>query len=196
MPSRVALLLSSVAFVPPGAIALWAQAQPREAMTGGGQVSLRRDGDTLHVTVNGPRKGLASLCVGDQWTVRILHASAALGEARYEKQGDSWTLASGFEFKLRDSRTGPPSDADRRGYFETMGWSANSSNAGAPVREFAIRLTDRIRFIGVAFLGIDEPMAVSHWPSSLDDDCRAVQVAQGYLPKSARFTPSAWHSVR
>ena len=188
-PATAALVLS-------GAIALWAQALPREAMTGGGHVSLRRDGDTLHVTVTGPRKGLASLCASDESTVRILHASAALGEARYEKQGDSWTLASGFDFKLRDSRTGSPGDADRRGYFEAMGWSANSSNAGAPVREFAIRLTDRIRYIGVTFLGIDEPMAVSHWPSSMEDDCRAVQVAQGYLPKSARFSPSTWHSVR
>ena len=84
-------------------------------------MSLRRDGDTLHVTVTRPRKGLASLCVGDDSTVRILQASAALGEARYEKQGDSWTFASGFEFKLRDSRTAPPSDADRRGSFEAMG---------------------------------------------------------------------------
>lgn len=195
MTSRVAVLLSSVALVLPGAIALCAQ-PAQEAMTGGGQVSLRRDGDRLHVTVTGPRKGLASLCVGDESSVRILHASAALGEARYEKQGDTWTLASGFEFKLRDSRTGPPSDADRQGYFETMGWSANSSNAGAPVREFTIRLTARFRFIGVTFLGIDEPMAVSHWPSSLDDDCRAVQVAQGSLPQSVRFSPSTWHSAR
>jgi hypothetical protein len=174
----------------------YAQAVTPEPMTGGGQVSLRRDGNILHITVSGPRKGLASLCVAEESRVRILHASAALGEAAYEKRGEVWTLASGFDFKLRDSRTGPPSEADRRGYFETMGWSANSSNAGAPVREFAIRLTDSIRSLGVAFLSIDEPMAVSYWPASMDDDCRANQIAQGYLPKSAQFRPSTWHAMQ
>jgi hypothetical protein len=37
---------------------------------------------------------------------------------------------------------------------------------------------------------------VSHWPASMDDDCRAVRVAQGYLPETAQFRPATWHRVK
>lgn len=82
------------------------------ALEGGGGVTMRRDGDALHVTVTGPRAGLASLCVGDDRRIRILHASAAV------------------------------------------------------------------------------------WPASMDDDCRSVKIAQGYLPETARFTPERWRKVQ
>ena len=174
-----------------------AQETNSQPLIGGGEVSFREAGDALHISIKGPRAGLASLCVGDESRVRILHASAAVAEATYEKEGERWTLKSGFNWKLRDSRTtGAPSEADARQFLTTMGWVANSSNAGAPERQFTIRLSERTRFVGVTFLAIAEPMAVSHWPASMDDDCLAVKVAQGYLPEIARFRPSGWHRVR
>jgi hypothetical protein len=98
--------------------------------------------------------------------------------------------------KLRDSRTAPPTGADRKLFFDTLGWVANSSNAGTPPREFTIRLTDTTQFLGAAFLSTDEPMAVSHWPSSMADDCRALKVSQGWLPPNAHFEPGTWYRVR
>jgi len=157
---------------------------------------MRQDGDDLRVTVTGPRAGLASLCVGDESRVRILHASAAVGEATYERSGDRWILKAGFDFKLRDTRTGPPSDADRTLYLSTMGWVANASRTGDPVRVFTVRLSEPIRFVGITFLATDEPMAMSHWPASMDDDCRALKIAQGYLPDSALFRPMSWHRLK
>lgn len=67
------------------AAALAAQAPNPAAMIGGGEVSILRTGDELHVVVTGPKAGLASLCVADDSRVRILHASAAVGEAIYER---------------------------------------------------------------------------------------------------------------
>jgi hypothetical protein len=166
-------------------------------LTGGGDVSVREVGDSLHISIKGPRAGLASLCVGDDSRVRILHASAAVAEATYEKQGERWVLKSGFDWKLRDSpRSGGPTEADVRQFLASTGWVANASNAGAPGREFTLRLTDRIRFVGVTFLATAEPMAISHWPASMDDDCRAMKVAQGFLPEAAQFRPSGWHRVK
>lgn len=193
------------AIVPPAllvaiaCVALPAVAQRTTAplpMTGGGDVTLRQDGDDLHVTVTGPRAGLASLCVGDESRVRILHASAAVGEATYERSADRWALKSGFEFKLRDTRTGPPAEADRAQYLSSMGWVANASRTGDPVRTFIVHLSERIRFVGITFLTIGDAMAVSHWPASIDDDCRAMKIAQGYLPDSAQFRPAGWHRIQ
>jgi hypothetical protein len=167
-----------------------------QPLAGGGDVTLRRQGDDLLIAVNGPRAGLASLCVGDDTRVRILHASAAVGEATYERSGDTWALTSKFDFKLRDTRAGPPSEQERNDYFSSMGWVANASRAGDPKREFRVRVTGAIQFVGVTFFTTDEPTLISHWPASMDDDCRAVRVAQGFLPGTATFRPGSWHRVR
>jgi hypothetical protein len=97
---------------------------------------------------------------------------------------------------LRDARTGPPTQAEREEYLKTMGWVANTSRAGDPRREFIIRVSDDVRFVGVTFFTTSEPMQVSFWPAGLKDDCAAVKVAQGFLPQTAQFTPSTWHRVQ
>ena len=167
-----------------------------QPLAGGGDVIVRAEPGALHVTVTGPRAGLASLCVADDTTVRILHASAAVGEALYERSDDTWVLKSKFDFKLRESRTGPPTEQERNEYFSAMGWVANASRTGDVKREFRIRLSDAVRFLGVTFFTTSEPMAVSHWPAAMEDDCRAVRVAQGYLPETAQFRPATWHRVK
>jgi hypothetical protein len=188
----------SIAAAMLGVASLMAQGQPAvHELTGGGSLSIRRDGDQLLVSVTGPRAGLASLCLGDGSRVRILHASAAIAEAIYEKSGADWTLASGFgQFALRETRTGPPPEADRRAFFDAKGWVANASNAGTVAREFTIRVDQRARYLGVAFYATSAPEAVSYWPATMSDDCRAVKVAQGFLPATAQFRPDSWYPVR
>ena len=167
-------------------------------MTGGGDVSIVSDepDGMLRVTVTGPRAGRASLCVSDGSLVRILHTSAALGEATYERSGDRWVLKSKFDFKLRDTRAGAPSEAAQQEFLASTGWVANASHAGAPKREFTIRMAPEIRFVGVTLLTTSEPMSVSHWPPAMSDDCRAVKVAQGFLPETAAFAPATWWAVK
>jgi hypothetical protein len=165
-------------------------------LTGGGEVTISKGSEFFEVAVKGPAAGLASLCLADDKTVRILHASAAVGEATYERDGDRWVLRTNFEWKLRDSRqAGPPTEAQSQAFLESAGWTANPSNRGDVSRNFRIRLSDRTRFLGVTFLTTSEPMAVSHWPDAMDDDCRAVKIAQGYLPATARFRPETWHRI-
>lgn len=166
------------------------------AMVGGGDVSMTQAGDLLRVSVRGAHAGLASLCVGDESRVRILHASAAVGEAVYERTGQHWELRSDFVWKIRDSRTTAATDADRQRVFAELGWIANASSAGDPTREFTIRLSDRIRFVGVTFLSTEAPMAVSYWPSSMGDGCREIRIAQGFLPQTAQFSPATWHRLK
>lgn len=187
-------LLAAVLAVP---VSLVAQTTSKPmAMVGGGDVSMRLDGDVLHVAVNGPRTGLASLCIGDDSRVRILHASAAVGEAVYEKSGQGWARKSNFEWKLRDSRTAPLTNADTERVLNELGWVANPSAAGSPARAFTLRLTERSLFVGVTFLTTNDPIAMSYWPESMNDGCREMKVGQGYLPDTTDFRPSTWHRVR
>ena len=181
---RVALLIAVIAAAQTPAVpgidgrideAEWAGAITRE-MSNGGQVRILARGEFVYVAVRGPRAGLASLCAAKGSTVRILHASAAVGEARYERDGSAWKQASGFEFKLRDApRAGRPTAAESADYLRTAGWVANASVTGSPDREFQIRAAD-VDSLGVTFLGTSEPMAVSYWPATVADDCRSLSL--------------------
>jgi hypothetical protein len=171
------------------------QASPaRVTMAGGGELTVLREADTLRISISGSRPGLAHLCVAERSRVRILHASAALGEGIYERDGDGWKLASGFDFKLRDRRT--PPEGEKQAFFKSMGWLANADNSGRATREFSLRLTGAITAVAAAFLATDEPMAVSHWPAAVADDCMATKMVQGFLPPQARFNPAVWHRVQ
>ncbi len=173
----------------------WAGAR-RQALEGGGEALLLREGDVLYVAVAGPRPGIASLCVGNDTRVSILHASAALGTATYEKDGAQWRRRRNFEYVVRDSpRTGPPSEEEKAKHLAEEGWLANSSRSAAPAREFAVRLTPERVALGVAFLGTDDPPAVSHWPSTIGDDCKAVRLGQGWADEVQRFAPMTWDPI-
>ena len=52
-----------------------------------GDLLLRHDGRYLYVGVRTVRRGLPSLCVTRGSTVRVVHASYALGEVAYAKKG-------------------------------------------------------------------------------------------------------------
>ena len=169
----------------------WAGAR-REELAGGGEVLLLRRGDFVYIAVRGPKQGLASLCVAKGKSVRILHASAAIGDAAFERWGDVWMKRRDFEWTLRDSpRSGEPTDQAKQDALMKAGWLANASAAGSPDREFQLAVND-IDYIGVTFLTTDNPMRVSYWPSTMSDDCRTVKIPQGYLPDTARFDPASW----
>lgn len=174
----------------------WAGAS-HEALRGGGDLYLAQRDGVLQLALRGTRAGLASICLGNDRVVTILHSSAAVASARYERAGDQWELKSRFEFALRDSpRTGGPSAADRAAFFEKSGWVSNTSNAGNVAREFLVRLAPEFSFLAVTFLATDEPMAAATWPPTAVDDCTSVRFGQGFLPESASFKPATWHSLR
>lgn len=173
----------------------WSASRREPLAGGGGEVQLLARGEFLYVAIRGPRSGLASLCVAKGKSVRILHASAAIGDATFERWGDVWMKRRDFEWTLRDSpRMTPVTQQARTETLGKAGWVANASAAGSSEREFQILLKD-VESVGVTFLATTEPMAMSYWPSTMKDDCRAVKISQGYLPDRARFDPASWQRV-
>ena len=172
----------------------WTGAQ-RAKLEGGGELRLMAQGKFLFIAIRGPRPGLASVCVAQGKTVRILHASAAIGDAIFERWGDMWMKRKEFEWTLRDSPRSPePSQEVKAEWLGKSGWLANASAAGSPVREFKI-LSKDVEWIGMTFLATENPMAVAYWPSTMHDDCRSLKIPQGYLPDTARFDPSSWYQL-
>jgi hypothetical protein len=165
-------------------------------MSRGGTASLRRAGDLLYVAVESPAGGFANVCVGSDTRVRVLHASAALGDAEFEARGGTWARLTTFEWVLRDSsRVPPPTDAQKQAHLDTRGWLATAKNEPTLVREFLVRLKPGERHAAVTFVETGDGIAVSAGPASVDDGCASGPVAQGNLPDSTSFRPAAWFSL-
>jgi hypothetical protein len=148
----------------------------------------------VYVALRGTTAGLASVCVAHGNTVTILHASAAVGDARYERVGSGWAKRSDFEWALRESPRDGPTDAQKAQFLASKGWLATAAPRGSTEREFQIRAAD-IDALGVTHLSTDEPLTVHHWPADMNDDCRSVRLPQGFLPETASFQPESWHRV-
>ncbi len=170
----------------------WASAK-REKLTGGGEVRLLRSGSTLYVAVEGPATGFPTLCVANGDRIKILHASAALGEVVYTRRDGTWQRGKPFEWLLRDGRA-PRPEAEKQKFLEDFGWLSTASNTGAPAREFRIDLGPGKSTLGVAFLSTDT-MAAAYWPSTMADGCRALELLRGDPPDTLTFEPTQWHPL-
>lgn len=169
----------------------WAGAR-RLALDGGGEAWLmERDGATW-VALRSERRAVGSLCMSDGSTIWILHASAALGTATYEREGNGWRIGRRFEWKVREGA----SEQEKRDYLAANGWLANADRESTDPREYEIRLPAGVNRLAIGLLHLDEPMSVSYWPESVGDDCRSVAIGQGFLPATVTFEPETWHRLR
>jgi hypothetical protein len=155
-------------------------------------VWLRREGGFLHVAVMGPATGFPTLFVGTGDRVEVLHASAALGEVAYLRQGEAWIRQGAFDWQVRDRDVSEATlAAERSAFLAAHGWLAHASRRGAPVRTFRLRLRPDRRLLAVVFLAT-ETMTPSWWPATLQDDCRNLPLLRGETPDTLHFAPSQW----
>lgn len=169
----------------------------RYALSAGGDLLLLERDDAIYVGILGPQRGIAHVCVGGDRNVSILHSSAALGTAEYERVVDNWQRTVDFKYEVRDSpQSGAPSAEVNKLYSKQWGWLSNPSHEGSSSREFVIARTPRRMFLGVVFMTIGDDSKISYWPETLRDDCAALRLAQGWANDRQTFNPAGWHLLK
>lgn len=165
---------------------------------------LQHDGRHLYLAIAGPRFGFNSLCSVRGDSVRILHASAALGAVTYARRGDGWTSRdTAFTYGMRDTATTAVAHAERAAYLAAHGWVANTVRMGGGLaQEFQIAIDGlgtppRIalgRFVPVTGASPE----IARWPAAVDstDGCVAPRLVSGYVPTLLRFDPARWVTLR
>lgn len=160
-------------------------------------VQVRRVGGEVFLLVHTVGSRPVHVYIEEAGTLRLLHASVALGEARYERDGDDYKLVHGFVWSLADpARGGPPLRelaASQREHLAREGWVASTSSLGEPgVVEFrlASALIDRpgVRW-GAGYLeGGEGPESLRHFPPGSHPNLMAadeVALLAGSPPASA-----------
>lgn len=159
-----------------------------------GEAWLLQDEEALYVGLKVGGNCIPSLALlqGDD-TVLVLHASASLGTAAYERSGGEWKATRGFEWRCRSGRT---SDEDRQRFLADEGWYANTVEDGRK-GEAEYRIDRRLlsgatpRLAVVACRLQPMPPTACAWPPTVEDGTRDQELLFGNTP-NLELEPDTW----
>ena len=163
---------------------------------------LQNAANLLRVTVSVQAEpiGVASLCLANAQSMRVLHASAALGMIHYEREGPTWTTDEDFVWVMRDTTMTAAALDARQVHLEEHGWVATTYQMGhAGVTEFLIRgdlLPEGDLYLGLGIMPQDHPAEIIGLPSASVGDCARGDLVRGNIPVAGlRFDPLSWKAV-
>lgn len=133
------------------------------AMSDGSELFWMYAEDMLYVAARTPGLGSMNLAIqyGDQ--IHILHSSAALGSAIYEKGKDHWNLTQDYSWCCRSTIVFDEMDQ----LFQAEGWLASIGYLGTP-GEVEFQVTVPAGEIRVAVCYVLSETQFSYWPEELN----------------------------
>ena len=164
-----------------------------ETFADGSELLLMQDEKFFYVGIRandtGPFSSNVFIQKGDE--VSILHSSAALGTAIYQKDEDGWVQIQDFSWHCRNTSNSETARVERDEFFQDEGWLAANGLMGTPNEmEYKIKIPDQDFQIAVVYIKSTPPYEKVPWPASLDDDC--IKSTPGGLPEIFYFSPDEW----
>lgn len=170
----------------------WEDATVESFADGSELLLFQRDGFLfIGIRANTPEMIAGNVFIASGNKIKILHTSAALGTAIYEKNGEVWQQTQGFDWCCRETFNSEAAEAARAAFFEGEGWLAINSRNGTPNElEYQIVLDGESFQLAVNFLRVSETDKKPPFPVGLDDDC--VRPTPGQYPTEMQFSPDKW----
>lgn len=166
-------------------------------MKSGGTVFFRYDGSYLFVGVRGPEYGWSHLYIneGDNSSVLVYHASAALGATTYKPDKDGkWQSSNPFTWELRERVVDPDLAKKMDDHLAKNSWVANNNNTGSR-NEIEFKIKPRGSEVRVAAVFAVGETGRYSFPETLADDTIKDQLVRGNTPADLKFDPSQWATV-
>lgn len=123
--------------------------------------------------------------------ISILHSSAALGTAQYERNVEGWQQAQNFAWRCRMTDDSDAALAERAAFLEEERWIAANALMGTPNElEYQIEMSNVALRMAVNFIRSSNRNEKIPWPTELDDD--VIKPTPGGLPAEMFFSPEKW----
>ena len=164
-----------------------------EYFADGSELFLMHAGDYLYLAIlaNDPEMIAGNVFIQRGDKIEILHSSAALGTAIYQKGEDNWQQIQDFTWQCRDTSDSDAARAEQDSFLQQEGWLAANSRIGTPEElEYQIGISDDTLRLAVSFIRASNPNEKIPWPTNLDDDC--IKPTPGGLPEILYFSPEKW----
>lgn len=156
----------------------------------GSRILAKHDGQDLYLALDGKRNSIASIHLQEGTKVRILHASAALGDADYAKSGEKWNPGKGFAWVCRGMNDSPESLAEQAKFYGDNGWL---SNTGPELTTREYKISKKILGpMAIALYGFEPEAVVVSLPLNVDDDALHAKLICGWQPEGLAFSPQTW----
>jgi hypothetical protein len=177
----------------------WARAEVR-TLADGSVLRLQHDGRHLFVGISAARSGFPSLCLALGDSVRVLHASAALGSVSYGMAGESWTTRdTAFSYGMRNPDTTAAARAERAAYLSRHGWVSTTFGMSRGMQhEMQIALgLPAVRAALGYFVPQPSTWSIEAWPSPGEPmGCAQPDLVRGQVPPRLQFRPAEWAELR
>lgn len=169
-----------------------------ERLSNGLTIRLKHDGKNLFLAVSSSGAGFPSVCAAKADSVRILHASAALGAVGYTRSGGSWSSRdTAFVYGMRNVDTTARARRERQAYWETHGWVASTARMGNQRNhEFQVSLgllDSREPRVAIGYYRMEGPQVT--WPEGLlaaGEGCSELRLLQGWVTPHPGFSPEMY----
>ena len=175
----------------------WREARS-QPLTRDGSVAWMQRENALYIGVRGLPDGLGHVYLAQGDTIRVFHASGALGTATYARKGEAWEPSREFAWDVRGRQYTPALQAQQEAHYGREGWVASTTGMGVFTdMEFRISM-DLLRqsdALAVAYGTGSGPDVVQHAPSGLADATVLPALLMGNVPGGLRFAPSQWLQV-
>lgn len=158
-----------------------------------GEAFLMQDDEALYVGVRAGRSCIPSIALLRNKKVLVLHASASLGTAVYERSGEGWKATRTFEWRCRGGKT---SGAERDRFLADEGWFATTIQVGRKGEaEYRIErrlLSDKSPALALVVCRL-QPGAPTAcvWPATVQDGTKDQALLFGRTP-DLEFDPETW----
>jgi hypothetical protein len=173
----------------------WGAALPVD-LEGEGQLFLMHTGGYLYLGVRVKPEPVTSICVDQGEQVSILHSSAALGSAIYQRGDETWKQIKEFEWCCRETTDSPQAQGARQAQLLQDGWVASNGRMGNSEEvEYQIAFPGDTLRLSVNSIGAPDYETVTSWPADLSDDCSGLEMLTGPVPEQAVFSPDQWISL-
>jgi hypothetical protein len=166
------------------------------SLSAGGTMKIKKDHNELYIAISATNKAWAHVYITSGDTIKVLHASAALGQANYIPRNDHWTPVQPFEWALRERAYNDDLANKQQAHYQQFGWVANNNNMGdGKTFEYHIDLSRmKGKTVSFACVAAEIPLNLHFYPT-LTDHTILPKLVQGYTPDSLQFRVREWESI-
>jgi hypothetical protein len=164
-----------------------------ETFADGSELWVLQTKDSLYLGIRSstPEMIAGNVFIQQDDEIKILHTSAALGTAIYQKYGEVWQQIQNFSWCCRGVGNNERLKAERAAFLDQEGWVAANSRTGTPNElEYQIDLTGETIQLAINILRSSNPSEKIPFPVGLDDDC--IKPTPGGYPTEMFFSPEKW----
>ena len=160
-------------------------------------VRFQHDGTSLFLAISSTGEGFPSICAVQGDTMRVLHASAALGAMIYTRTQERWSSRDTvFVYGMRNTALTPAAREERRAYLAEHRWVASTFQMGNGRNheiQMSLDLLNDDHRLAIGYYRTAGPQVT--WPESLvteGEGCGELRLLQGYATPGPRFLPELY----